>query len=44
MVQAMDYDTFEGVVADSNPGFQPFIFASGLYNRETKLTRFGERE
>ena len=40
----MDYDTVGRVVADTNPGFQPFGFAGGLYDRDTKLTRFGARD
>jgi len=44
VVQAMDYVTFGRVVADTNPGFQPFGFAGGLYDRDTKLTRFGARD
>ncbi|MGI0016041.1 MAG: RHS repeat-associated core domain-containing protein, partial [Nitrososphaera sp.] len=27
-----------------NPGFQPFGFAGGLYDRDTKLVRFGARD
>jgi RHS repeat-associated protein len=29
---------------DTNPGFQPFGFAGGLYDAQTKLTRFGARD
>jgi len=29
---------------DTNPGFQPFGFAGGLYDQHTKLTRFGARD
>jgi RHS repeat-associated protein len=29
---------------DSNPGFQPFGFAGGLYDRDTGLVRFGARD
>ena len=29
---------------DSNRGFQPFGFAGGLYDAETKLVRFGARD
>jgi RHS repeat-associated protein len=32
------------VVKDTNPGFQPFGFAGGLYDSETGLTRFGARD
>lgn len=42
--QRIDYDAFGNVTWDSNPGFQPFGFAGGLYDRDTKLTRFGARD
>src|SRR5207302_1808715 len=42
--QRMDYDAFGNVLLDTNPGFQPFGFAGGLYDRDTKLTRFGARD
>ena len=29
---------------DTNPGFQPFGFAGGLYDRDTKLVQFGARD
>lgn len=35
---------FGRIVSDSNPGFQPFGFAGGLYDEDTKLTRFGARD
>jgi RHS repeat-associated protein len=44
VVQRMDYDEFGVVVRDTNPGFQPFGFAGGLYDRDTRLTRFGARD
>ncbi len=44
VVQRMDYDEFGNVTYDSNPGFQPFGFAGGLYDTETKLVRFGFRD
>ena len=44
IVQRIDYDAFGNVLADSNPGFQPFGFAGGLYDSDTKLTRFGARD
>jgi RHS repeat-associated protein len=28
----------------SNPGFQPFGFAGGVYDQQTKLVRFGARD
>jgi RHS repeat-associated protein len=44
VVQRIDYDEWGQVLADTNPGFQPFGFAGGLYDRETGLVRFGARD
>jgi RHS repeat-associated protein len=44
VVQRMDYDSFGQVLNDTNPGFQPFGFAGGLYDRDTGLVRFGARD
>jgi RHS repeat-associated protein len=44
LAQEMTYDNFGNVVTDSNVGFQPFGFAGGLYDRDTKLVRFGARD
>lgn len=44
IVQRLDYDAFGVMLADSNPGFQPFGFAGGLYDADTGLTRFGQRD
>ena len=44
IVQRMDYDEFGNILNDTNPGFQPFGFAGGLYDQHTKLTRFGARD
>ncbi|MEO8133023.1 MAG: RHS repeat-associated core domain-containing protein [Betaproteobacteria bacterium] len=44
IAQRLDYDEFGKVVADSNPGFQPFGFAGGLYDAQTGLVHFGARE
>jgi RHS repeat-associated protein len=44
IAQRMDYDEFGNVLLDTNPGFQPFGFAGGLYDRDTKLVRFGARD
>src|SRR5947207_1094190 len=44
IVQRMDYDEFGNVLLDTNPGFQPFGFAGGLYDQHTKLVRFGARD
>ena len=42
--QRMDYDEFGRVILDTNPGFQPFGFAGGLYDPDTGLVRFGARD
>jgi RHS repeat-associated protein len=44
VAQRLDYDEFGVVIQDTNPGFQPFGFAGGLYDRHTRLTRFGARD
>ncbi|WP_437915668.1 DNRLRE domain-containing protein [Sorangium sp. So ce302] len=44
IAQRVDYDEWGNVMLDTNPGFQPFGFAGGLYDRETKLVRFGARD
>jgi RHS repeat-associated protein len=44
VVQRIDYDEFGRVTLDTNPGFQPFGFAGGLYDRDTGLVRFGARD
>jgi len=42
--EQIDYDEFGNVINDTNPGFQPFGFAGGLYDQDTKLVRFGARD
>ena len=45
IVKEVVYDTFGTIVSDSNPDFNvPFGFAGGLYDTDTKLTRFGYRD
>jgi RHS repeat-associated protein len=44
VVQRLVYDTWGVVTSDSNPGFQPFGFAGGLYDPSTNLVRFGARD
>ena len=44
IVQRIDYDEFGNILNDTNPGFQPFGFAGGLYDPDTGLTRFGARD
>jgi len=44
IVQRMDYDDWGNVTQDTSPGFQPFGFAGGIYDRDTNLVRFGARD
>jgi RHS repeat-associated protein len=44
VVQRIDYDAWGKVLSDTNPGFQPFGFAGGLYDADTGLVRFGARD
>ena len=44
VAQQIEYDEFGNVLLDSNRDFQPFAFAGGLYDAQTKLTRFGTRD
>lgn len=44
IAQRMDYDVWGNVIEDSNPGFQPFGFAGGIYDQHTGLVRFGARD
>ena len=44
IAQRIDYDDWGNVQSDTNPGFQPFGFAGGLYDRDTGLVRFGARD
>jgi len=44
VAQKLDYDEFGRVLGDSNPGFQPFGYAGGLYDATTGLVRFGARD
>ncbi len=44
IAQRIDYDEFGVVLTDTNPGFQPFGFAGGLYDKDTGLVRFGQRD
>jgi len=44
VAQKIDYDEFGNVLSNSNSDFQPFGYAGGLYDTQTKLTRFGARD
>jgi len=44
VAQKIDYDEYGNIISDSNPDFQPFTYAGGLYDTQTKLVRFGARD
>jgi RHS repeat-associated protein len=44
IAQRLDYDQFGNIISDTHPGFQPFVFAGGLYDQDTGLIRFGARD
>jgi RHS repeat-associated protein len=44
VAQELAYDAWGRVLVDTNPGFQPFGFAGGLYEPDTGLVRFGARD
>jgi RHS repeat-associated protein len=44
VVQRIDHDEFGNFTTDTNPNFQPFAYAGGLYDEHTKLIRFGARD
>lgn len=44
VAQRMDFDEYGYITLDSNPGFQPFGFAGGLYDPDTGLVCFGARD
>ncbi|MFG0315471.1 MAG: RHS repeat-associated core domain-containing protein, partial [Phycisphaerales bacterium] len=44
VVQELRYDAWGRVLLDTNPGFQPFGYAGGLYDPVTGLVRFGARD
>ncbi|MGM0557012.1 MAG: RHS repeat-associated core domain-containing protein [Myxococcota bacterium] len=44
VAQKLRYDAFGRVLEDTNPGFQPFGYAGGLYDPATGLVRFGARD
>lgn len=44
VIQQLDYNAFGAITHDSNPGFQPFGFAGGLWDAHTGLYHFGRRD
>lgn len=44
VVQRMSYDPYGRLLTDTNPGFQCFGYAGGLWEATTGLVRFGARD
>ncbi|TDP75493.1 RHS repeat-associated protein [Bradymonas sediminis] len=44
VMQRLEYDAFGNIIADTNPGFQPFGFAGGIHDPLTELIHFGHRD
>jgi RHS repeat-associated protein len=44
VVQRLDVQPFGEIIQHTNPGWQPFGFAGGLYDLDTGLVRFGARD
>ena len=44
VIEQVSYDEFGTIVSDTNPGFQPFAFAGGLYDQDLELVRLGARD
>jgi RHS repeat-associated protein len=44
VLETVEYDTWGAVISDSQPRLQPFGFAGGLFDPETRLLRFGARD
>ena len=44
IVQEIEYDEQGNMLSNTNVNFQPLGYAGGLYDNDTKLTRFGARD
>ncbi len=44
IVEQIKYDPWGAIESPTPPSFQPFAFAGGLYDPDTKLLRFGARD
>jgi RHS repeat-associated protein len=44
VMQEVEYDENGNIMKNTNPDFQPVLFSGGLYDFDTKLTRFGARD
>jgi RHS repeat-associated protein len=44
VAERIDYDEFGNTTQDTSPGLTPFGFAGGLYDKDSRLVRFGGRD
>jgi RHS repeat-associated protein len=44
IAQRIDYDVWGNIINNTNPGFQPFGYAGGIYDQLSGLVRFGMRD
>jgi RHS repeat-associated protein len=45
IIKSLEHDSFGNIISDTNPSLDiPLGFAGGLYDKDTKLTRFGYRD
>ncbi len=44
IMQEVEYDENGNIMKNTNPDFQPILFSGGLYDFDTRLTRFGARD
>lgn len=44
VAQQIEYDEFGAIRSDTNPGFQPFALAGGLWDPHARFVRFGWRD
>lgn len=44
VAQRIDYDEFGRITQNTNPAFQPFGFAGGVWDEDVQLARFGARD
>ena len=44
IAQQIEYDEWGMILVDTVPEFQPFAFAGGLYDADSKLVKFGARD
>jgi RHS repeat-associated protein len=44
VAERIDYDAWGRVISDTNPGFVTLGYAGGIYDLDTRLSRFGARD